>query len=920
MPDAARLYALRCEYAPNPLGIAVARPRLSWKLQADRRGARQTAYQILVATSLDALRADRADLWDSGKVASDQSLHVEYAGTPLGSSQRAWWRVRVWDENDVVSPDSELAWWETGLLARSDWRAEWIGGALVGGPRTSVPAPYLRKTFGVEPTNPIAAARLYVTALGLYEFRINGRKVGEDFLTPGWTDYNKRVQYQVYDVTDLLQPGENALGAVLGDGWYCGNVEWRGRQLYGDRPKLLAQLHLTHADGATTVVVSDGSWTTAYGPVLEADLLMGEAYDARLEMPGWDTPDFDADAHGWRPVQTFAAPGMEIEAEAQTAAETGVKTAMELSAMRGPTVRATQEITPVAPPKEIAKWPLPDYLFDLGQNMVGRVRLKVKGPRGTTVVLRFGEMLKPNGTLYTENLRTALQTDHYTLRGDEAGEVWEPRFTFHGFRYVQVAGYPGKPEPDAITGVVLHSDTPPTGTFACSDPLLNQLQSNIDWGQRGNFVDVPTDCPQRDERLGWTGDAQVFIRTAAFNRDVAAFFNKWQQDLADAQSEAGAYPPIAPNTNVVGADGGPAWADAGIICPWTIYLCYGDTRLLAEHYDGMKRFVQFLVETKPDGPPFPHRRGGWSGFGDWLSINAETPTDLIGVAFLAHSARLLARIADVLQKPEDAARYNGLADEVKQAFANRYLTPAGLLAASTQTACVLALHFDLIPPGSRPQVVQTLVSDIGKRGTRLSTGFVGSPYLAHVLSENGQLATAYALLHQTQWPSWLYAVTQGATTIWERWDGWTEDKGFQDAGMNSFNHYAYGAIGDWLYARVAGIDLDPDRPAYKHVVMRPRPGGKLTSARATLDSMYGPIVSDWKLEDGAFVWNVAIPPNATATVWVPTHDPASVRENGQPVAGASGVDFLREEDGAAVYALASGTYQFTAQLPLPSPS
>jgi alpha-L-rhamnosidase len=890
---------LRCEYLTNPLGIDIARPRLSWELRDERRGARQSAYQIRVATDEAALHKDAADLWDSGQVASDQSVHVAYAGEALSSGQRAWWRVRVWDAEGQPGEWSAVAWWEMGLLERTAWRGQWIGAMLAGGPYTTSPAPFVRTRFTLD--RPVAWARLYATALGLYEPHLNGQVVGGDVLTPGWTDYAIRVQYQVYDVTHLLRQGENVLGVVLGDGWYCGYVGWHERQQYGDRPRFLAQLAITFEDGSTQTIATDVHWKATYGPILESDMQMGESYDARRELAGWDAPGYD-DAR-WLPVEPFADPGI------------------ELNAMRGPTVKRIQEIQPIAEPREIRQWPISKWIFDLGQNMVGRVRLKISGAAGTTITLRHAEMLDPDGTLYTTNLRRARQTDHYTLKGS-GEEIYEPRFTFHGFRYVELSGYPAAPMRETITGIVLHSDTPPTGTFECSDPLINQLQHNIQWGQRGNFVDVPTDCPQRDERLGWTGDAQVFTRTAAFNMDVAGFFTKWTRDLEDAQSPEGTYPMVVPNPGLAGKDGGPAWADAGIICPWTIYQCYGDTRLLEERYDSMQRFVGFLAETSRDGIRCFSEYEGYHGFGDWLALDGSegregaTPKDLIGTAFFANSARLLGRIANVLGQREDAERYEALFQDARRAFQARFVTPSGLIAGGTQTAYVLALHFDLLPERARATALDALVRDIERRGMHLSTGFVGTPYINWVLSDasRGRSDIAYALLRQTTWPSWLYSVAQGATTIWERWDGWTHDKGFQDPGMNSFNHYAYGAIGAWLYAVVGGIDLDPERPGYKHIIMRPRPGGDLTRTAAELHSIYGPIRSAWALdaERGLFDWRITVPANTSATVYVPAAASAVVREGGVPAGEAPGVSLLRREADAAVYEVAAGEYHFTA--------
>lgn len=889
--------ALRCENRVNPLGLDTDRPRFSWILESERRGAQQTAYQVRVARTPEALNGGGADLWDSGKVASDQSVLVEYEGTYLKSGDRACWTVTVWDENDEATDASETAFWEMGLRERSEWKGEWIGADMVGGPNSTSPSPYLRRAFTLD--KPITSARLYATALGLYECSLNGERVGTDRLAPGWTDYKTRIQYQVYEVTGQLQQGANVWGAILGDGWYCGHIGWRERQAYGDRPKFLGQLVVTYADGTTETITTGTDWEWRFGPILENDLLMGESYDARLEMPNWDAPS--RDPHGnWYPVLTFPDPGA------------------ELVAMRGPTVRDTEELTPIgAPARHGGSW-----IVDVGINMVGRVRLKVKGEAGQTVRLRYAEVREggpanPTGGIYTPNLRSAKQTDYYTLKGDPEGEVWESRFTFHGFRYIEVTGYPGgEPPQDAITGIVMHSDIPVTGTFACSDPLVNQLFKNIDWGQRGNYVDIPTDCPQRDERLGWTGDAQVFVRTAAFNRDIHGFFQKWLLDLRDAQSEEGAYPSVAPHFGGMKGDGGPAWADAGIICPWTVYLCYGDKKTLEDAYPSMQKYIAYLENTAIDLIRCHEDYRGFKGYGDWLAQDGSgkteggTPKDLIGTAFFAYSAGLLSKIAHVLGKSEDTTKYQSISEKVAAEFRQRYVTPEGLVIPGTQTAYILALHFDLLQADQRPTAIKQLVRDIQQRGDKLTAGFVGAVYLPHVLTNIGRPDVAYKLLFQKQWPSWLYAVTQGATTIWERWDGWTHDKGFQDVGMNSFNHYAYGAIGSWLYERVAGIDLDPEKPGYKHILLHPLPGEGMSSAKASLDSVYGCISSHWTHHGGTLNWDVTVPPNTTATARIPAAEGAKITEGGNPAESAEGVTFVKYEDGAAVYTLVSGTYHF----------
>jgi alpha-L-rhamnosidase len=730
-------------------------------------------------------------------------------------------------------------------------QAHWISSRVLGSPTVMAPAPYFRRSFTLK--QPVRSAQLAITALGVYEAEINGQRVGDQVLAPGWTDYRKRVAYQVYDVTALLRAGENVLGAVLGDGWYCGYVAWKKRQFYGERPSLLAQLRVVLGDGTAVTVGTDSTWKTLTGPILENDLLKGEAYDARLELAGWSEPGYPA--VDWQPVLTID----------------GVKAELVTSA--APPVRRIQELTPIAEtrPGEAA-WL--KRVFDLGQNFNGRVRIAVRSKRGTTLIIRHAEMLQKDCLLYTENLRGARATDYYTCRGDGL-ETWEPRFTFHGFRYVEVEGL--QPEETLeLTGIVLHSDMAPTGSFECSAPMLNQLQHNIVWGQKSNFLDVPTDCPQRDERLGWTGDAQVFIRTACFNSDVRGFFYKWMQDMRDAQKATGALPPVVPDPDATDlADGGPAWSDAIIICPWTIYLCYGDQKILEDHYDAMRRYMDFLhahrckdhIRSHPDVDP-------WGGFGDWLALDGgptegRTPKDLIGTALYAYVASLMVRMSKVLGFEEQAQGYERLHGEIGRAFQHRFVTPAGLLAADTQTAYVLALQFGLIPGKTRPAAVGELVRMLEKAKYHIATGFVGTPYILDVLETHGRLDLAYKLVEQETFPSWLFPVKNGATTIWERWDGWTPEKGFQDKGMNSFNHYAYGAVGAWMYRTIAGLELDPDEPGYRHIVFRPRPGGSITWAKAHLVTPQGEAGIHWELMGETLQLKLEIPAGSWATVDAP---------------------------------------------------
>jgi len=894
---------LRCEYRLDPLGIDVARPRLSWIVSAEERCQRQKAYRVLVASSEDLLAADVGDLWDSGKVASDATAQIAYAGKRLRSRGRCWWKVRVWDASRRRSPWSAPARWTMGLLRDADWAgARWVGfdapihspeakasrklGARTDeGPRRvkklfCPPARYLRKAFRLRKA--IRRATATATAMGIFELRINGRRVGEDWFVPGCTDYDQRLYYRSYDVTSLLREGDNAVGAILADGWYAGYTGWGGRrELYGGKIRLRAQLHVEYADGTSETIVTNGSWRAATGPILEADFLMGETHDARREMPGWDAPGFDAGA--WHRVNVTKT----VAAAVQAAPAQGVRAFDEIRAVR------------ITEPKDGR------FVFDLGRNFAGVVRLKVAGARrGQRIVLRFAERLNPDGTIYTTNLRGARSIDTYYCRG-AAEETWQPNFTFHGFQYVEVRGYPGKPPRGAVTGIALSSDTPVAGHFECSDKTANQLYANICCTQRANFIDIPTDCPQRDERLGWTGDAQIYIRTAAWNTDVAAFFTKWLVDLEDARSPAGAYPDVAPRKVATGG-GTAAWAEAGIICPWTVYQVYGDTAVLRRHYAAMAKFIELCRESTKGTLLRPA-----TGYGDWLSIRAETPKDVLATAYFAHATDLMSRIAAVLGKRRDAAKYKRLFERIRTAFNDAYVADDGRIQGNTQTVYVLALAFDLLPETLREAATGYLVEDIRVRKGHLSTGFVGTKDLMLVLSDRGEDETAYRLFHNRTFPSWGFSIRHGATSIWERWDGWTPAKGFQTPGMNSFAHYAFGAVGQWMFETIGGIDTA--EPGFGRIVIRPRPGGKLTFAKVAYDSIRGPVACDWKLARAGLTMDVTIPANATASVHVPAVAKAAVTEGGKPAARARGVTFVGMSDGSAVYEVGSGTYRFVSK-------
>ncbi|HKB57764.1 MAG TPA: family 78 glycoside hydrolase catalytic domain [Lacunisphaera sp.] len=897
--SSARLIDLRCEHLFNPLGLDETEPRFSWKMVDARLGAGQTAYELVVASNEARARAGLGDIWSSGKVVSKQSHLVVYNGEKLSAHTRYFWCVRIWDHLGKVTQWSDVAWWETGFLGLR-WPAVWIGVSKKDEKRVS-PARYLRHGFEL-PEAP-ASARLYISALGLFEPYLNGQRVGRDVLAPGWTDYQKRVEYLSYNVSALIKPGRNALGAILADGWFCGFLGWQNqRNHYGATPALLAVLRLVLGDGTVRWIGTTTAWKSVPGPILAADLYHGETYDARVGNTAWAGGNFpDANHPAVRPITTRP---------------------VSIFGKATPPVRAIEEIVPQA-----VTQPTPScFVYDLGQNMVGVVRLSITAPRGTRLRLRYAEMINSDGTIYTANLRSAQATDYYICRGGEK-ESYEPRFTFHGFRYVELTGLPNKPALSAITGIVWHSDLRQTGSFSCSNKLLNQLQSNIRWGQRGNFLDVPTDCPQRDERLGWTGDAQVFATTAAFNYDVSTFFRKWLQDLRDGQHPNGEYPDVAPDVLCLAArkdaaawlkhgnKGNAAWADAGVICPWVIYRRYGDARVLAENYTAMAKWISFQERTsrkliRPD-----------TNYGDWLATDAvsphraPTPCDLIGTAYFAHTTGHMIKIATILGKTLDAATYRQLHSRIVAAFNHEFVSASGRITGDTQTGYLLALAFDLLPQRLRRKAVARLVHLIEKNQNRLATGFIGTPLLGPVLTRFGRVDVAYRLLLQREYPSWLYPILNGATTMWERWNSWTKETGFGEAGMNSFNHYAYGAIGEWLYANVTGIDFAPSVPGGRRLLLHPQLGGGLTYARAKLWLPYGEIRSAWKLRGRIWTWDVTIPPNVSASAELPTNNARAVRINQKPLGSPAGISSLRKTNRAVVALLQSGNYNFVVTDP-----
>ncbi len=878
---------LKCEYLTDPLGIDVRQPRFSWVLDHSERGQLQTAYQVLVATNSSLLEPGKADQWDSGKVASDNSTQVVYGGKPLESGRAYYWRVRVWDKSDQASPTSATGRFETAMLSPSDWKAQWIAGNKL-----------LRKGFDIP--GPVKRARAYVTALGYYELRLNGEKVGKNVLDPGWTTFEKRHLYTTYDITSQLRQGSNAVGVMLGNGWAVMDTRF-GEPIITPyaSPALLLQVEIEMGDGKQLSVVSDTTWKAGNSPIVSDSIFDGEVYDARRESPFWDRPGY-GDA-SWASAQAAKPAG-------------GV-----LSAQMMPPIRVVDTLVPVKMMN-----PQPGvYVYDMGQNFSGWAQLKVKGPRGAAVRMRFSELAYENGMINRENIRRARAEDTYILRGDGT-EIYEPRFTYHGFRYVEVTGFPGTPSLDSIRGRLVHSDVEPTGSFVSSNPTLNAIQKITRWGLRTNLHSVQTDCNQRDERMGWMGDLQTTGEMAMLNFDMAAFYTNTMRNIRDVQGADGTITDTVPH-KYGSRPADPAWGTAYPQLSWFMYQHYGDRRVLEETYDGVRAYVEDLRRRAPD------HILRFSYYGDWVSIE-RTPNEYVSAYFYYNDVNILQKIAEALGKDADARAYGELATQIRAAFHREfYDKKSGSYANGSQTANAMAIYQEIFPDERREQstvkdaVQFNLTKNIVyEHDSHIMTGFIGARILLPTLTKMGRSDLAYDIATQTTFPGWGYMIANGATTIWELWNNKVGPS------MNSHNHPMLGSIGSWFYQALGGINPDPRAPGYRRILIRPQIVRDLASASTTVETVRGPVTSSWTHPPGLVTLDVTVPVNSEAQIVIPKDDEMGdvvVRESGRVVwengvfvpgapgvksatEGAEGVSFLGPDKRAVAFEVGSGHYSF----------
>ncbi len=1080
--QAGRPMALECESLITPLGMDTVHPQLSWKLQDARDGAKQTAYEIQIASNIALLADGKPDVWDSGRIASDQSIGVIYGGPALKPTTRYFWRVLVWDANGKPYPPSDATWWETGLLDQANWKAKWIGyeepeekavresgavwivnadakvnavedthydfrlqfdapesirraalyvtgqdsaAAWVNGKKVADAAPMiasgslawkkydlrdvtgevrggknllavgvtryvtksqqqtpnpgqspmalvlvitktdgslqiiksgqagwkaalnasgdwqipsfddnswnaaivlseLRSDFGppdkgmasrtgavkslrrnFEAKKTIASARVYATALGAYEVFLNDHRVGDQILSPGWTDFREHVIYQAYDVTSLVKAGKNAIAVLLAPGWYSTPLEWQGQGAnYGSTPPALrAQLRLEYKDGSVDWVLTDESWKADVSPILSAEIYDGETYDERRAQPGWNTASFDD--HNWKSAEVVTP--LEPKIEWQYFQPIREEKTLTAKSVNNPSPGV--------------------YVYDFGQNFSGVGRVRLNGSPGTDAKLRFAEVVNTDGTLYIDNLRTAKATDHFILAG-KGEQEYQPEFTYHGFRYLEVSGLSAAPKLGDVKAIVFHSDAPFTATLKTGNAMLNQLWSNILWGQRSNFVGVPTDCPQRDERLGWTADAQVFWRAASYNMYLTAFSRKYGEDLRGTQSGTDMYGIFAPGVQTSHPGYGTGWSDAGVVVPWTSWIQTGDREVIEENWAAMEKYLAAIENANPD---YLWTKNYGIPFADWLSPEGVTPVDLIATAYWAYDVTLMKQMAHISGRSDAERKYLEVFEKIRAAFNKAYVHDDGFVGGvppppvfasgaekpmsdipvETQAGYVLALHMNLLDENHRQLAGQRLVDRIAANHGQLGTGFLGTPYLLAALTDTGHLDVAFRLLQSTEYPSWGYLVDHGATTMWERWNS---DQMRGDPGMNSYNHYAYGAVADWVYRYAAGIDTTPDDPGFHTIHLHPNFDRKLGSLDFSYESRYGTIHSAWNVNNDAAEWTLTIPPNSKGELPLTVSQKGSFKLDGKSLAQSAHVRLVRKGDGKEVYELPAGSYHFSVAL------
>ncbi|MCL2023014.1 MAG: glycoside hydrolase family 78 protein [Oscillospiraceae bacterium] len=936
--DSVLVTNLKLEYETNPMGFDVEKPRFSWSLESDMRAVKQTSYRIIAAKSADYLSAGQY-VWDSGIVNSDSTFGIYYEGTALEPTTRYYWKVDV-QTNKGAAVCNETAFFETGFLDPTP--SAWSAAQWLTKPTDTTDndlfenEPLYRKEFVVEDKE-IVSARLYATSRGYYEFSINGKKVGDSYLTPGWSDYKFTIMYQTYDVADMLKRGAvNAIGGQTSQGWFSGPHQLYGYNMYGDRQSLIGKLVVKYADGSEDIIVTDGTWFCAGGPIKYADNYRGETYDARDDRSGWDTAGYD-DSDWLTPhIADWA------DASAPNTAEPSYIGQLD-PPIRKVAEFSARDVTPAAYPEH--------RTYDFGQNIAGFVSIKVKGKPGDTILIKHGEMLNtpsgyrkgfdtgrrhgngdgPVGTLYRENLRDQqcpVAYDYYTLKSDE-WEVYTPRFTFHGFRYIEVTQVDGSSveiDLNELKAIAISSDNTMTSSFETSNPKVNQLYSNIVWGMRGNFVGVPTDCPNRDERLGYTGDTQVFARTASYLQNANQFLSRWLRDLRDYQSTqtgdvAGLVPVLIPAVYTEGFEQwSNGWGDAAVIVPWQLYQQYGDEQIIKDSYTSMKAWCDFLLHSNRTLNNLRRSSDAIrdNNYGDWLTTVRYNNSDkqLSNSLYMAYSCKLFAKMAAAIGDPYgDASTYEERARDIANAVIEKFRKSNGGLKRHRQTAYAMMLYFGLDDEASNAVYAEKLSENVTKNGNKLTSGFIGVGYLAPALSQNGHAETAFLLLEQEEYPSWIYSINQGATTTWERWNSYTTAKGFGDVGMNSFNHYSLGSIGDWLFSGVLGIERDEANPGFRRFVLDPQYGGTITYAKGHYDAISGTIKSAWELDrsTGVFSYSFTVPANTSAIVYVPSKDTQSpINCDGADAAKAEGVTFIGydETKSRAIYEISSGSYEF----------